>query len=192
MNNYNASIGYLKAWGIILMVFGHTGNAMHLNTFVYMFHMPLFFIASGYCFKMNYLNAPRQYIYNKVKGIWWPYVKWGLLFLLCHNIFFHINLYNGQYGYYGNVSHLYGISEMCHLAFAIVTRMHGAEQLLGGYWFLNALFFGSIIAWVVIRFVKNTLIGGVFCSAFVQYLTKHVGICLSSTSHLRPLQQPFL
>lgn len=168
MSNYNPSIGYLKALGIILMVFGHTGNAMHFNTFVYMFHMPLFFIASGYCFKLKYLETPGRFLCNKVRGIWWPYVKWSLLFLLLHNVFFHINLYNGQYGYNGNVSHLYSVSEMGHLAFAIVTKMHGTEQLLGGYWFLNALFFGSLISWVVIRFVKSILIGGGFCSSFVQ------------------------
>ena len=158
--------------------------------FIQMFHMPLFFIASGYCFKPKYLDAPKQYLYNKVKGIWWPYVKWGLLFLLLHNLFFQLNLYNDQYGYHGAVSHPYSFYGIYHTAFAIVTRMQGAEQLLGGYWFLNALFFGSLIAWLVIRFVKNTLIGGAFCCASVPSLTRRAGICLSSVFLPKPLPQP--
>lgn len=160
MSNYNPSIGYLKALGIILMVFGHTGNALQFNKFVYMFHMPLFFIVSGYCFKSKYLDMPGKFLCNKIRSLWWPYVKWSLAFLLLHNVLFHINLYNDLYGYNGIVSHLYSINETEYLAFNIVAKMHGAEQLLGGYWFLNALFFGSIIAWVTMRFVKNTLIGG--------------------------------
>lgn len=173
-STYNPIIGYLKALGILLMVFGHSESGIpHAMGFIQMFHMPLFFIASGYCFKPKYLNAHRQYLYHKVKGIWWPYVKWGLLFLLLHNLFFHLNLYNDLYGYRGEVSHLYNLHGICYIAFAIVTRMQGAEQLLGGYWFLNALFFGSIIAWVVIRFVRNTLFGGgiLFCICTILNMT---------------------
>ena len=99
MKNYNPSVGYLKALGILLMVFGHSGNTNHINHFIYMFHMPLFFIASGYCFKDKYLSTPRKYIYNKVKGIYWPYVKWSLLFLLLHNVCFNLHLYSDQYGW---------------------------------------------------------------------------------------------
>lgn len=38
--------------------------------------------------------------------------------------------------------------------------MQGHEQLLGGYWFMNALFFGSLILWPVIRYLKQPLCGG--------------------------------
>jgi len=160
MKSYNPAIGYLKALGIMLMVLGHSGNTLHVNDFIYMFHMPLFFIASGYCFKEKYLSAPRQYLYNKVRGIYWPYVKWSLLFLLLHNVCFHLNLYSDQYGWKEYVSHLYTPHEFLHLAKCIVFKMKGHEQLLGGYWFMNALFFGSLIAWPIIRYVKQPLFGG--------------------------------
>lgn len=97
-SSYNLSIGYLKAIGIILMILGHSGNDLHVNNFIYMFHMPLFFIASGYCFSQRNLDNPRLFVYKKIKGIWWPYVKWSLVYLVLHNIFFQLNLYNGQYG----------------------------------------------------------------------------------------------
>lgn len=164
-SDYNNSIGYLKALGITLMVFGHTGNTLLLKDFVYMFHMPLFFIASGFCFKERKLNEPTEYLYRKIKNIWWPFVKWSLLFLCLHNFFFHLNLYNDQYGYWNNVSYLYSIEDIKQNAFAIMFKMQKAEQLLGGYWFLNALFWGSLIFFSALRLVKSTLyVGGIlFC-----------------------------
>ena len=160
---YNPIINYLKALGIILMVFGHSESAIpHAMSFVQMFHMPLFFIASGYCFKEKYILAPKSYVYNKVKGIYWPYVKWSLLFLLLHNVCFNLHLYSDQYGWKEYVSHLYAPSEFLSLATSIIFKMQGHEQLLGGYWFMNALFFGSLIVWLVIRYVKQPLCGGQF------------------------------
>ena len=160
MKAYNTSVNYLKALGISLMVLGHTRVNPQVVDFIYMFHMPLFFFASGFCFKDKHLSSLKLYVQNKLKSIWWPYVKWGLLFLLLHNLLFHLNVYNDQYGYKESVSHLYDLSEFRHIAYVIVFKMQGAEQLLGGYWFLNALFFGSIIAWITIRYIRNPLSGG--------------------------------
>ena len=98
----------------------------------------------------------------KVKGNYWPYVKWSLLFLLLHNVCFHLHIYSDQYGWKEHVSHLYAFSEFLSRATSIIFKMHGHEQLLGGYWFMNALFFGSLIVWPVIRYVKQPLCGGVF------------------------------
>lgn len=159
MKAYNTSVNYLKALGISLMVLGHTRVNPQVLAFIYMFHMPLFFIASGYCFKEKYLSASRQYIYNKVKGIYWPYVKWSLLFLLLHNVCFNTHIYSDQYGWKEYVSHLYAPSEYLHLAKCIIFKMQGHEQLLGGYWFMNALFFGSLIVWPLIRYVKHIYSG---------------------------------
>lgn len=176
-NNYNPTIGYIKSFAIILMVLGHAcfdkmPGMPHFFEFVAMFHMPIFFIASGYCFKIKYINAPKAYLTSKFKGIYWPYVKWCLLFLLLHNIFFNLNLYNDQYGYLGNVSSIYTFAEIKTRAFEILVKMRSAEQLLGGYWFLNALFFGSLIAWVVIRLVNNMLFGGAILVCVCTILNK--------------------
>lgn len=153
----NQTITYLKAFAILLMVFGHTWCPVpYFCQYIYMFHMPLFFFVSGYCFKRRSLEEPRKYLYKKVKGIYWPYVKWSLVFLLLHNIFFHLNLYSYEYGQGGNVSHLYGWHEYLQNALFVVFTMRGHEQLLGGYWFLNAMFFGSIITFISLRLLKKT------------------------------------
>lgn len=54
-NNRLQWIDISKGVAIILVVLGHTGlksgSALYLNTFIYSFHLPLFFILSGYLFK---------------------------------------------------------------------------------------------------------------------------------------------
>lgn len=70
MQHYNPAITYLKALGIILMVIGHSGIEQHVKDFIYMFHMPLFFFASGFCFNDKNLSSPKLYVQNKLKSIW--------------------------------------------------------------------------------------------------------------------------
>lgn len=48
------TVSICKAFGIILMVMIHAG--IPGDTFVSMFHMPLFFVMSGFCFKDKYLQ----------------------------------------------------------------------------------------------------------------------------------------
>lgn len=143
-----------KAIGIILMVACHGGIPNHLFHFIYMFHMPLFFFMSGYCLKEKYiLSSPpfTEYIKKKIKGLYIPYVKWSLLFLLAHNIFYKLNVYNDIYG----ATHYYTWEEIVKKAIHIIIGLHGTEQLLGGYWFLPQLFYASIIGFFIIKYTQN-------------------------------------
>lgn len=68
-----------KAIAIILMVVAHAGIPHVGGAFISMFHMPLFFFVSGYCFKDKYLANPKRFAVNKVKGLYVPFVKWSLI-----------------------------------------------------------------------------------------------------------------
>ena len=59
-----------KALAIIFMVICHAGIPYYLNHFISMFHMPLFFFVSGYCFKDKYLDNKKLFVRNKIKGIY--------------------------------------------------------------------------------------------------------------------------
>lgn len=137
------------------MVLAHARFSTYGSDFINMFHMPLFFFFSGYCFKEKYLDCWKDYIGKKIKGVYFPYVKWGLLFLLFHNIFFNLNIYNDEYGFQGEVSHIYTLQEYMMRAVHIITCISDHEQLLGGYWFLHALFWGAILFYIIIKFVRN-------------------------------------
>lgn len=146
MNN-NSDITCVKGIGIILMVLGHCSCSLpYVTQIIYMFHMPLFFFFSGYCFKEQYYYQPQKFLLRRIKGLYWPYVKWSLIFLLFHNLFFYLNIYNSTYGTNMGSDHIYSMQEFLFKAYTITTHMTGHEQLIGGYWFLRALFYGSILS----------------------------------------------
>lgn len=136
------------------MVLVHSGAPTFLDKIISMFHMPLFFFMSGYCFKDKYLNTPITFIKRKIYGLYLPYIKWGMIFLILHNIFFTIGIYsiNSQYNNY-----FYNFSDFIHRGLGIL-KFKYSEQLLGGYWFLPALFFCSIIAFFTLKIIKRSYI----------------------------------
>lgn len=157
------SISIAKGIAIILMVMAHARCPLWWQHFINMFHMPLFFFFSGYCFKNAYLSDVRLFALKRIRRIYWPFVKWGMFFLLLHNIFYFLNFYNGEFGYNGEVQHLYTFYDYIKNSILIFIGMIHTEQLLGGYWFLQSLFFCSFIFYITIRYVKNGIMGGGFC-----------------------------
>lgn len=140
----NEQLSILKGFGIILMVVGHSGAPDLLHDFVYLFHMSLFYYASGYFFKEAYLSRKLEFVKKRVKGLYFPFLKYGIFFLLLHNVFFRFNIYNGEYGFQGGASFLYAASDYWE-KFLGLLKFGGAEQLLGAYWFLSSLFIVSIL-----------------------------------------------
>ena len=140
------------------------GYQLAINDGLHMFHMPLFFFFSGYCFKIAYLDNAVGFASKRIKGIYWPYVKWSILFLICHNLFFYLNIYNGEYGFRGTVSQLYSCGDFVSHGINILTRMTDQEQLLGGYWFMHTMFFASFIffsvVWACRKKLKVSILAG--------------------------------
>lgn len=56
--NRDVSIDIMRGIGILSMLVGHCVIPNLLHKFIYMWHMPLFFIASGYFFRRKeFLNT---------------------------------------------------------------------------------------------------------------------------------------
>lgn len=137
--NKNNYIAIAKALGIILMVAGHSGCPTIICNFLYTFHMPLFFFFSGYFFKaiMN-IDSYKAFCKRKVLGLYFPYIKWSIGFLIFHNILCDVNIYNAITG-----SHPYQISDfIIHTIKAIF--MIDYELLIRPFWFIKELLFSSI------------------------------------------------
>ena len=149
----NTTISIAKAIGIILMVIGHSGCPNWIHNYIYMYHMPLFFFCSGYFFKdIKDTNQIKVFIIRKCKGLYIPYVKWSILFLLLHNLFYDINIYNELYN--GVKENPYNVMTFIRKILNIAFAMRDTELLLGGFWFLRALFLSSI-ALCIISMLKN-------------------------------------
>ena len=79
-NYSNQTITYMKAIAIMLMVLGHSFYNTYVESWVNMFHVPVFFFTAGYCFKESHLDNFKLFITNlkntikyldnaKVKGL---------------------------------------------------------------------------------------------------------------------------
>lgn len=142
-------VSMTKGIGIILMAVGHSGCPVFLHDFIYMFHMPLFFIMAGWCFKETYLKSIPEFVFKKLKGLYVPYVVISLLFLLLHNIFVRLHLETGT---------IYDFKDIVGISKSIIVSLHKHEQLLGAMWFIPQLLYSSIIAALLLKFVKNRIV----------------------------------
>ena len=148
----------------MLMVLLHSSRWIesgYVGHLVCLFHMPIFFFVSGFCFKQEYIRDTRGFLIKKVKGLWYPYVKFGLIFLICHNVFYYLHIYDSHYGSYTGVASAFYTFKDYLIQCQRTVRMVGTEQLLGGYWFLHALFYACVISFITIKSSRgSTILGG--------------------------------
>lgn len=160
-----------KAVSIILMVLCHADVSLALRSFIATFHMPLFFFYAGYCLKEKYFLHPFEFVRRRINGLYLPFVKWGLFFLLLHNILFRLNIYNEFYGLGNYTSRLYTLGDFCKRGLLVITAMRGEERMIGAYWFLHDLFFCSLIAFLIFKVTKSAIWGAgiILCITIIAY-----------------------
>ena len=83
-----------KGLGILLVVFGHvlrgvvtsgvivpTPAIVHLDTWIYAFHMPLFFFLSGLFLAHSATKPSAEFVWDKLSSIAYPYIVWSTITL---------------------------------------------------------------------------------------------------------------
>lgn len=142
----DTSISIAKGLAIIAVVIGHSGAPGNLSYLMYAFHMPLFFITAGYFFNLRYLGQEGTFVRRRFKGLYVPFVKWSLVFLLLYNLWFKLGVMNEQYGNSGGgLLHPYSFHALLQNAVSICANMSGYDVCLGGaFWFFRALLVASI------------------------------------------------
>ena len=128
----NDVVTIAKAICIVLMVMGHSGCPELLWKVIYLFHMPFFFFISGYFYRADKV-LKAGYIMSKVKSLWVPFVKWSILFLLLHNVFFKI----------GILDTILSLKDILKRVI-LIPFMYGNDELIGGYWFIKDLFYSTM------------------------------------------------
>lgn len=136
----NDVVTIAKAICIVLMVIGHSGCPDYLWKFIYLFHMPFFFFISGYFYRADKVLKD-GYIMSKVKSLWVPFVKWSIVFLLLHNVFFRIGILDTSFS----------INDILKKLF-LIPFMYGNDELIGGYWFIKDLFYSTMVIILLCKF----------------------------------------
>lgn len=154
----NTTIAILKAIAIILMVVGHAEAPELLTNFIYTFHMPLFFMAAGYFFDRKYLSQPSVFIGKRLRGLYIPFLKWSILFLLLHNVWHYFGILNESFGNWtGGVTHPYTLKNAAQRLMLIITSMSGYDEFIAGaFWFFRGLLVASVVFLLLYKVLDST------------------------------------
>lgn len=145
----NTAFSVLKALAIILVVMGHSAAPHYVNAFAYMLHVPIFFISAGYFFSPQSLNDGKTYFQRRIKGIYLPFLRWSIAFLILHNLWFTIGVLNTTVGNGAGVLQPYDAHAFSQRLWSIIFNMSGYDEYLAGaFWFFRAFFLASIAYWV--------------------------------------------
>lgn len=180
----NNVISIAKGIGIILMVIGHAEAPELITNFIYTFHMPLFFIAAGYFFNIKYIKDPWPFISKRVKGLYFPFIKYSLVFLILHNLWFEIGLLNETYGNWtGGVTHPYSLNQFFTRLVLILTSMSGYDEFLAGaFWFFRGLLIASIGFLLLYKLllsrskISETSALIIICAGCIAFTAMHIGV----------------
>lgn len=155
MQQRNDTITMMKALAIICMVVGHSYTRSPIEGFVGLFHMPVFFFCSGYCFKVKYLDDFLSYMKRKIKTIWWPTFKWIATLVLLHNLLLAIGVLREE-NIGGLVVSYYGLKDIGKYL-AMATLLHAHAPVFAGIWFVKMLLVASVVGFVVIKYCKGKI-----------------------------------
>ncbi|MCO5381610.1 MAG: acyltransferase family protein [Methanosarcina barkeri] len=73
-------IDALKGIGIMLVVFAHHSLPVALDTYIFSFHMPLFFFISGFLFDFGkYTGSATNFVKGRLRSLIVPYFCFALL-----------------------------------------------------------------------------------------------------------------
>ena len=140
------SFTILKAIAIILVVIAHSAAPAYLSNFAYMVGVPAFFVLSGYFFKLDNLDKTSDFVIRRTKTLYLPFIKWGVFFLILHNLFFEVGFLSESYGNaQGGVTHPYNWTQAAQHLWSMVFNMSGYDPFMAGaFWFFRALFLANI------------------------------------------------
>lgn len=151
-------IDSMRGIGIVLMVLGHSGYPG--TDFIYLFHMALFFMLSGWLFSLR--GGPVHFIKRKTVTLWLPFVLANTAFTVLNNLFLKLNILTSDERILqvpGNA-----VTTPVTVKDVIGRTVHwcvfdGGTQLGGAMWFIQALFQVSIL-YALVEFILQRLLHG--------------------------------
>ena len=156
-------IDIAKGIGITLVVLGHTWRDNISKKAIYFFHLPLFFILSGFFFNIKKYSNYWQFLKDNARSLILPFITFYLLgyiyFLLIER-------------------HIRPGDENTPVLTPLLGFIHNDYMgPNGAVWFLMALFVSKNFLYLAVRFVKSKIlfIGVLILSAVIGYYLSVIG-----------------
>lgn len=149
-------LDYAKGFAILLVVLGHIYSNNEVRTWLYSFHMPIFFIISGcLCRYSNNKRNFKEFTYSKIRTLLLPYIVFSIIYITFKFI-------------------LSGSTNALMWDYIYVFTMYG----VGPCWFLPALFMAETIFYLLSKVIKkdiSLLVASIFIFS--------IGLFISNTDY---------
>lgn len=148
MNNKKRflELDILKGIGIFLMVLDHVGWGMKIHTYIQSFHMPLFFIVSGFLYKKNDIVIMMKKRYQTLMKPYWMFaivymvIKFASLLVKGFSTEELVNMIIAVFVY---------PTDMAHMPFA------------PALWFLPCMFITNILYSIISKYARTMKLKGI-------------------------------
>lgn len=157
-------VGWLdvgKGMGMVLVIFAHDHIPMMLKTFIYTFHMPLFFFLSGFLFSPAKYRRFSSFFISKCKSLVIPYFSFSIIvyswFLVRYKM--------------GDVDYDHSLFKPL-IGTIIGIRNSDWTVHLGALWFLTCLFITELLFYFLKTRLKTNFFVGIalILTSFLGYL----------------------
>ncbi len=180
----------MSVWGIILVVLGHSGfeepiireRLAFLHSWIYSFHMPLFFMISGYLFSFtnkDFISInPTKFLTKKIQRLLIPYTVLGIILYIIKLAFSGLS----------HAERTFSVGAF----FKMFISPGCADSTMGYLWYLLSLFMIFVIVITMIRLrcnLKSTSLCIALFATFVcadSILPKIEWLNISSAVHYMP------
>lgn len=147
----NQTIDVVKGVGIIAMILGHTAIPEYGSVLIYSWHMPLFFVVSGYFYRQKPITG---YLRSNFSQLLVPYIITALLFIILRSLVLGYKITDGFLSIFVGA----GTGNL---------PMMG-NYFVGAIWFMLAMFWCRVIYNMLFNCVKNKyILGGGILLTFI-------------------------
>ena len=141
-------IDFLRGICIIYMVMGHIPFGYSFDHYIHAFHMPVFFVMSGFFLKRDKSVNMLDLFKKLIKKLILPYLFFGLIFLVFADLT------------------KYGLNDTPKQYLINLFTYNDTLVIAGALWFLTSFFFASII-FNLLNKIKNEYIFGLLSILFL-------------------------
>lgn len=149
-------IDIVKAILILLVVIGHSNCSERIIQIIFWFHMPVFFMVSGYLLSMP-TNNYYQWIIRKIKRFLIPYACYYIMIALLNNDF---------------------------SLKSILLMVYGGRKINGVYWYITVLFLSEIVILLIEKIQSFKIKIGILGSCYLLAIAESYFLIPSEPAHI--------